>query len=133
MIETNFALNYLLLIFGSSLGVLQIAVTRAGLKGLSFFWRRALNYLGGFLLLAATYTWFFSQANLNMRHAEVEGSQQLGFFLLGALCAVVFTFLVSSLLHHRGAEASGPVSEGLEALRELTLLQLIRRLGRKDR
>lgn len=130
MIETNFALNYLLLIFGSSFGVLQIAAARAGLKGLSFFRKRILNYLSGFFFLTVTYIWFFSQANLNMRHAEVEGSQQLGLFLLGAFCAIIFTFLVSSMLHHRGAEVDNPASEGLEALRELTLLQLIRRKGR---
>jgi len=132
MIEGNFALNYLLLIFGSSLGILQLAAACAGLKGLSLFRRQILNYLSGFLFLGTTYLWFFSQANLHTRHAEVEGSQQLGFFLLGAFCAVVFTFFASSLLHH-GTEAEGPASEGLEALRELTLLQLIRQLGRKGR
>ncbi len=133
MIESSFALNYLLLVFGGAVGVVQIAAAHAGLKGLRFFQSRGLGYFFGFLILTATYIWFFSTADLRSPHPEVEGAQQFGLFLLGAFCAITFSFLVSSLNSSRQVKAEGQMPEGLESLRELTLLQIIHRLRRKNR
>ncbi len=133
MIGNGLALNYLLLIFGSSVGMLQIAATWGGIKGLSFLRNRVLNYLLGLVVLCGTYVWFFSTANLRMPHPDVEGAQQLVFFLLGAFCAVLFTFLFSSLIHSRALDEAQGTSEGLEGFKELTPFQVIGRLRRKGR
>ena len=121
----NFALTYLLLVFGGSLGVYQIAAAGGGFKGLWFFKTALPTYLCGFLILGGTSVWFFSQTNLNMRHAEIEGSQQLGFFLLGCFLSLVATFLISSITNFRGVRSndSEVIGKGIEDLKTRTVIQ----------
>lgn len=129
---SGFALKYLLLIFGGALGVYQIAAAHGGLRGLYFFWNRFITYLVGFLILAATYGWFFSQTNLNMPH--VDGSQQLEYFLLGSFLALLVTFSLSSLNPRTGNGANAALGQGLEDLKTRTVFQaLIQRLSRRRR
>ena len=123
----SFTLSYLLLIFGSALGVYQIAATRGKFKGLCFFKKPILNYICGFLILMLTLSWFFSMADLKMRHAEMEGPQQFGFFLLGSFCALLVNFFLSSLINFRGVNHSKGmiIGQGIEDLKERTVFQAI--------
>ena len=121
----NFAATYLLLIFGGSLGVYQIAAAAGEFRGLRFFGRAILTYVGGTLILGATFGWFFSTVDLNVRHAQIEGSEQLGFFLLGSFLALVATFLVSSLVNirHINPDEVAVIGKGLEDLKGRTVFQ----------
>jgi len=121
----SFAATYLLLIFGGSLGVYQIAAAAGKFSGLRFFGRAILTYIGGALILGATFGWFFSTVDLHVRHAQIEGSEQLGFFLLGSFLALVTTFLISSLgnLRHNNPDDVAVIGEGLEDLKGKTVFQ----------
>ncbi|MFP3975194.1 MAG: hypothetical protein ACLFVK_03110 [Dehalococcoidia bacterium] len=129
----DFTLMYLLLIFGGALGVFQIAAAHGRLRGLYLFKNTVITYLVGFLLLGVTYGWFFSQTNLDMPHAEVEGAQQLGYFLLGSLLALLATFLFSSLNPRSGESGkASTLGEGLEDLKGRPVFQaFIQRLSNK--
>lgn len=121
----SFALTYLLLTFGACLGVYQIAAAAGGFKGLCFFRNSTLTYLSGALFLGGTFGWFFTTTNLKMPHPEVEGAQQFGLFLLGALLALIVTFLISSLVNRRRVKPNESIviGKGLEDLKGKTVVQ----------
>ena len=117
--------EYLLLIYGSCLGVYQIAAAYASFKGLWFLRNLVATYIIGFLILAVTFSWFLITINLRIPHAEVSGTQQLGFFLLGSFLALATTFLLSSLINAvRGNTVEEtPTGKGLDDLRWKTVYQ----------
>lgn len=121
----NFVLTYLLLIFGGCLGVFQIAAAAGGFKGLQFFRNILFTYLVGFSILGITFIWFFTNTDLNRPHQEIEGAQQLSFFLLGSLLALVTTSLISSLTNCSGvkSDAKPVIGKGLEDLKSRTVIQ----------
>ena len=121
----SISVPYLLLIYGGCLGVYQIAAAYAKFKGLWFFRNLILTYVVGFLLVAASYSWFIISIDLKVPHEEVSGTQQLGFFLLGSFLALFTTFLLSSLLNSvkGNADAPAPTGNGLDDLRWKTVCQ----------
>jgi len=121
----SFALTYLLLTFGACLGLYQIAAASGGFKGLCFFRNSTFTRLSGVLFIGGTYGWFFTTTNLRIPHPEVEGAQQLGLFLLGALLALIVTFLISSLinLHRVNPNDATVIGKGLEDLKDKTVVQ----------
>jgi hypothetical protein len=121
--------DYLLLIIGGCMGVYQIAAAAGGFKGLCFFRNYIFTYLSGFLILGVATGWFFTAADLKMNadpdHPAIEGSEQLGFFLLGAFLALVITFLISSLVGSRRVkpDENATAGKGLEDLKSRTVFQ----------
>lgn len=115
--------QYFLLMLGSCLGVYQIGAACGGFRGLWFFPRRGLTYLGGFAILGATYIWFFTCADLKMNanpnHGEVEGFEQLYLFLAGSFLALAINYTVSSLINAQGAKTEGEsvLGKGIEDLK----------------
>ena len=124
---SKLALEYTLFIFVTSCGVLQLAAAHSGLRGLSFFKRPQWANLFGAIAVIGAYVWFFTVENRNV--PGLEGSQQLGYFTLGASLAIVFTLVVSSLLRARinPPQTEGGQEQGLNALREMTYFQAIKR------
>ncbi len=121
-------MTYLLLTFGGCLGIYQIGAVAGNFKGLWFFRKPAFTLIGGLVILGITYICFFTCADLNMNAndaAVVEGHEQLVFFLFGAFLALVLTFIVSSLVNHRGVaqESEMVIGEGLEDLKTRTVFQ----------
>ena len=121
------ALDYLILTYISSIGVLQIAAVHAGLRGLWFFRHRLIQYLFGIVVVAGAFLWFFLSEERNYQHT-VEGTQQLGLFLFAIITGYVTTALASSLLHLRdGLRSSREVrgrqsQQGFQTLKTTTLL-----------
>ncbi|MDY6911190.1 MAG: hypothetical protein SVM79_02370 [Chloroflexota bacterium] len=121
--------QYLLLIFGGCLGTYQIGAAAGRFKGIWFFRTKLLTYIGGFAILGATYIWFFTfgdvQMNSDPNNPEVEGFQQLYFFLLGALLSLIVTFLISSLTNFRGIDSDEEpvIGKGLDDLKSRTVFQ----------
>ncbi len=68
-----------------------------------------------------------------MPHAGVEGAQQLGYFLLGSLLALLATFLFSSLNPRMGRSCKGvTLGEGIEDLKASTVFQaFVQRLSKR--
>jgi hypothetical protein len=120
-------LEYFLFVFMASCGVIQIAAAYSRLHGLMFFRRPLWGYVFAAVVTPLAFLWFFKSENRNV--PGLEGSQQFGDFCLGFIAAVVFSALFSSLLRARDALhlGEGEAPEGLEALREMTYLQAIRR------
>lgn len=129
-------MTYLLLTFGSCLGVLQVAAVSSDLRGIWFARTPLITLTIGLAIVGATYIWFFTCADLNMNAndaAVVEGHEQLVFFLLGAFFALILTFLVSSVINHKGfsSDAEPVIEKGIEDLKTRTVYQTIMYRWRK--
>jgi len=130
-------LQYFLLMFGSCLGIYQIGAAFGGFKGTWFFPSRGLTYVGGLVIFAATYIWFFTCADLKMNanpnHGEVEGFEQLYLFLAGSFLALVINYSLSSLLNmkRRANPEKDPVlGKGMEDLKGQSVLRAFSRRRR---
>ncbi len=134
---------YFLMAFLSSIGVLQIAVTHAGINGLSFFKRPLVNYIFGALAIVGGFSFFYSTGN---RSAEPliqinDGvkwffgeRETLVAFMTGAFLGLIFTLLVSSLCKRAiGISQPEVPPQGIDALKEMTWLQAISSRFKKER
>ena len=75
--------DYLLMIYFSSSGFLQIAFVNSGLRGLYIFPSSRLSLLSGFLLIALGFYLFFSEGPNHIPDSQggLDGNQQLILFL----------------------------------------------------
>ena len=121
---TSFALDYLIFVFLSALGVLLMVTGYGRLNGLMLVGRR-LSMLAGVLLVAGTFTWFFisKPRNLPDTGAGLDGNEQALLFVTGAGAALVLILALSSL---RNWSMTGePDQQGIEALRNASYLRLL--------
>ncbi len=124
---SSLALEYTIFIFAATFGVLQLAAVHSGLRGLSFLKRPLAASIFGAVVIIGAYVWFFAIENRNV--PGLEGSQQLGNFALGASLAIVFTFVVSSILRSDTdpEHSESGQGQGLNVLRAMTYFQAIKR------
>ena len=126
------AWQYFILMFVSTVGVLQLIAARNQLKGMLFFERKALAYLLALLAIGGSFGWFFGWDNrldTAMRQTGLEGAQQFLYFVLGTSAAFAFTFGVSSLLkvyQWKGKTKQKGSSQGLDALKEMSYFEAIK-------
>jgi len=134
---------YFLMAFLSSIGVLQIAVTRAGLNRLSFFQRPLVNYMFGALAIMGGFALFYATGDRSAEpligiHDGVKwffGERETFIaFMTGAFVGLVFTILLSSLCKRAiGVNQPEVPPQGLDALKEMTWLQAIGRRFKRER
>ena len=115
----SFAADYVLFIFLASLGVVQLAALKNGLKGLYFIRIPLLNFVAALVLVVGSFVWFFvsEPRNLPDTGGGLDGNQQAMFSVAAAVGAVLFTLATTSLLNAgfgRGEDGRGT---GLQALR----------------
>ncbi len=133
--------EYSPLVFFSSLGVLQIAVARANLRGLTFFKKPFLCYLFGAVAIVGAFVWFYATGDRNAEPLiRIDDGVKVFFgetesfasFMAGAAGALIVTILLSSLLNAKMPNPSQKgVPQGLNALKEMTFFQAItRRFGK---
>jgi hypothetical protein len=128
-------LEYLILVFFGFLGVLQLAATSNGLRGLSFFKKQVYGYLFAVVTIVGSFLWFFLSKNRCLQ--GVEGVE--AFVSLSGMAIVVFAFTatVSSRINRNRMPLSQKTDEeeGLGALRTMTYFQAMSRRfrGRKQR
>ena len=128
-----FAADYVLFIFLASLGVVQLAALKNGLKGLYFIRIPLLNFVAALALVVGSFVWFFvsEPRNLPDTGGGLDGNQQAMFSVAAAVGAVLFTLATTSLLNAgfgRGEELKGT---GLQALRRTNYFIALRRtMGR---
>lgn len=125
---------YLLFVFISACGVLQIVASYNRSVGFSFFLNKPfLGYIISPIAIIAMYWWFFyGSGERNTRDPILEGAQQLGWSAFAIVSAVIFTMLVCSLI--RMKQPHKVISErkkGLGALQQESLFQIIRYHHRK--
>ncbi len=124
---SEFALDYSILVFLASIGVIQIAASVNRLKGLLFFKSPLMARLFGLSLTVGAFVWFFASEprNINDYAGGLDANVQALFCFFSAVAAVLATFVVSSLLNARmGGEEHSP-DDGLDALRSTTYLKAV--------
>ena len=102
------------------MGVLQLAAAYAQLKGLLILKNKIATYLLSALIIGGAFAWFFGWDNRldeKILHTGLEGAQQLSYFFLATLAAVVFTLVVSSMVNIRSSPKLKPKERGLDTLR----------------
>ena len=121
---TDFALDYLGMVFLSSLGVLLIVTAYGRLNGLLLVGRR-LSILVGTVLTIVAFVWFFAPTPRNLPDTAggLDGNVQLLLFAIGAGAALVLLFTLSSL--RNWSMDARPKGHGVEALRESSYLRLL--------
>jgi hypothetical protein len=121
------ALDYLIMVFLSSLGVIQVACAYSRLRGLLFLGRPLWSALLGAGLVVAGFAWFFAPGPRLIPDTEggLDGNSQTGLFAAGAGAAVAATMVVSSILNHRRLPGLRVMVWGLEALRETIYLKAL--------
>ena len=126
------ALEYVFFVFVASCGMVQLVSYHSKLRGLLFFRNRMLTYIFAVLAIGGSFAWFFGWGERfrdRIMHTGLEGSQQFGYFILGAAVAVVFTMVVSAVTHRGDCVMSGgeDKTEGLDLLRGCSYLRALKR------
>ena len=124
---SRFALDYVVMVFVASLGVIQIAASVARLRGLLLVPSYWVARLLGFGLAAAAIVWFFAsgERNINDYEGGLDANVQALYFFLSAAAAYLTTLLVSSLVNSNLGDAEGRPAEGMEALKETTYVRAL--------
>ncbi|MBI4337532.1 MAG: hypothetical protein HY683_06870 [Chloroflexi bacterium] len=120
------ARDYLLLVFLTSCGVLQVAAAHSRLRGL-FLLRSAWSsgVLGASLIVVA-FVWFFvpDPRAVSDTAGGLNGNRQAAYFSIGASAALLVTLLLSSLVNWTLGPPE-PSARGLDALRTTTFLRAL--------
>jgi hypothetical protein len=125
------ALAYSLPVFVAGVGVLQAAAAYNGLRGLLFFPRRIFSYMFSVVTIGLALAWLFDW-NWHYATGIIQGAQQAEFFLLVMVLALLFTIVVASLINRSRFPEVNEDREGLDALRNQTFFQVLkRRFGRQ--
>jgi hypothetical protein len=111
----EFLFDYILLVFFSAIGVVQVAAARSRLAGLMFLrqWPRATQGLGSVLVIVA-FIWYSTNEFRNIPDSAggIDGNTQALWFSLSAGAGVAMTFLVSSAINHAWAGNQSPAPTG---------------------
>ena len=129
----SFEVDYLLFIFLASLGVVQLAALKNGLKGLYFIRIPPLNLTIALVLVLGALLWFFFSEPRNLPDTGdgLDGNQQAMFAVAAAVAAVLFTLAATSVINAGFGKGEDKSEVGLEALRRATYYTAMRRtLGR---
>ena len=107
-------------------GVVQVAASYGGLKGLLLCNSRAACAVLGTGLILGSLVWFFFEGGRNIpdTNGGIAGASQFGLFVLGGFLALLFTFVTTSLTNRRNG-GSSHTADGLPSLSETTYLQAL--------
>lgn len=121
--------DYFIFVFLSCLGVVQIAAAYAGLWGLLLLRSRWFSALLGVGLIGIGFAWFFAPGPRHIPDTEggLDGNAQALVFVLALGAALLFTLTFASVANSRFLRPPEHPPEGLEALREATYAQALRR------
>lgn len=120
MTDQPFTGDYLVLLFFSGLGAIQIAAALNGLRGLLFLRHRQASLGLGAVLIAGAAAWFFLSEARNVPDYTrgLNASQQFAGFCLGVGGALALTALGPALLHPSLGAGKASLPPGLEGLRD---------------
>ena len=123
----TFAIDYFILVFVASIGVIQIAASLGRLNGLLIFKSILLARTLGLILAVVPFVLFFSTAERNINDFEggLDAPTQALFFFLGAIAGGGVTFLLSSLANIRMNNGDPSPEAGLDALRETNYVRAL--------
>ena len=99
----TFAVDYFIMVFVASLGVMQTAASIGGLRGLLVFKNPLVARPLGIAIAIAAIVWFFmvAERNINDYEGGLDSNQQGLLFFLAVAASGVFTCVFTSLLNWR--------------------------------
>ena len=99
----SFAVDYFIMVFVASLGVMQTAASIGGLRGLLVFKNPLVARPLGIAIAIAAIVWFFlvAERNINDYEGGLDSNQQGLLFFLAVAASGVLTFILTSLLNWR--------------------------------
>ena len=123
----TFAIDYFILIFVATIGVIQISASTGRLNGLLLFKAPLIARTLGLALVLGAFVWFFSTETRNVGDTSggIDANTQALFFFLGTVAGGGLTFLVSSMVNLRMNWGEQSPESGLEALRETTYVRAV--------
>ena len=122
-----FPIDYFLLIFLSTCGVLQLVSLWNGLIFLSFANRLIVNLPLSVVMIIGPFIWFFVSENRNVPDTStgLDGNQQAMLFIAGSLAGLIFTLLITSLRGTNPCNKCEHSPRGLDTLRKTTYLRAL--------
>ena len=125
----NFTADYCIVIFISSIGVLQFAFSLGGFRGLLFFKSALIARTLGLGTAILGFALFFGTGTRNINDYEggLDAPDQALFFSLSTLAAFATNLIVSSLVNRRMRGAGSDTDAGLDALRDSNYASALRR------
>ena len=127
----SFAVDYFIMVFVASLGVMQTAASIGGLRGLLVFKNPLVARPLGIAIAIAAIVWFFmvAERNINDYEGGLDSNQQgLLFFLAVAASGVltcVFTSPLNARMRRRMGNGERAPDAGLGALRHSNWFQAL--------
>jgi len=99
----TFAVDYFIMVFVASLGVMQAAASVGGLRGLLVFKNPLIARTLGIAIAIAAIVWFFAVAERNINDYEggLDSNQQGLLFFLAVAASGVLTCALTSLWNRR--------------------------------
>ena len=99
----SFAVDYFIMVFIASLGVMQAAASIGGLRGLLLFKNPIIARLLGIAIAIAAIAWFFAVAERNINDYEggLDSNQQGALFFLAVAASGVLTCILTTLVNWR--------------------------------
>ena len=124
---SEFTVDYFILAFFASIGVIQLAASVGDLDGLLFFKRPLLARAFGLILVVAPIVWFFvsDPRNVNDMDGGLDANTQAKAFFLACLAAVATTLILSSLVNLRMNRGKPSPGDGFDALRQTNYLRAL--------
>ena len=116
----TFATDYCITVFISALGVLQLAFSVGGLRGLLVFKSAIVARTLGLTLAIVGFVLFFSTGTRNINDYEggLDAPTQALFFFYGSLAAVIATLALTSIINHRMRGPEAEPESGIDSLRD---------------
>ena len=123
----DFSIDYYILVTVAAFGVLQLAASLGGLRGLLIFRSRRMTRLFAIILPVVAAIWFFGtkDRNINDYLGGLSSNEVALTFFVGALTAWVVTVAVSSVVNARTHRGSPSPVIGLDALRDATYFRAL--------
>ena len=99
----TFAVDYFVMVFVASLGVMQTAASIGGLRGLLMFKRPLIARPLGIGMAIAAIVWFFmvAERNINDYEGGLDSNEQGLLFFLAVATSGILTCILTSLLNRR--------------------------------
>ncbi len=103
----SFAVDYFVMVFVASMGVMQAAASIGGLRGLLVFKNPLVARALGIGVAIATVAWFFlvTERNVNDYEGGLDSNQQGLLFFLGVAASGIFTCVLTSVVNRRMADS----------------------------
>jgi len=133
-ISPSYAIDYFLMIFFSSIGIIQLAAISAKLTGIILIPYLTLAKSIATLLVILPIIWFFAKTNRNINDyaGGLDANDQAVLFLAGAILATIATLSISSMVNKNLFDKNHTLPIKLHSLKNSTYYNLIKHVLRNN-